>query len=280
MILQRQLGKDWLISVGYVGNAGYHLSSNAVNRRQINPALYIPGASTVANTQSRRVNPNFSSVTQYPDDYVSRYESLQIDIEKRFSRGFSLRANYTYSKLEDDEGPTTNPFNMAYNWGISSTNIPNVFHVSAVWETPTLHAGRIAGAIVNGWEMTGITTWQSGFPFTVYSGVDNSFTSIGNDRADFHGSASGQASYGSQAHALMIQQYFNTALFAPNAIGTFGNAPLNALQGPRFFDADFAAMKNFRILERARLHFQFDGHLAAAVKRALQVPPVELAEQA
>jgi hypothetical protein len=68
-----------------------------------------------------------------------------------------------------------------------------------------MHAGKIAGAIVNGREMTGITTWQSGFPFTVYSGVDNSFTGIDSDRADFHGSTIGQASYGSQAQALMIQ---------------------------------------------------------------------------
>ncbi|MEO7145519.1 MAG: TonB-dependent receptor [Bryobacteraceae bacterium] len=254
LFVQRQLGKDWLFTTGYVANAGYHLSSNAVGRLQINPAIYVPGQSTEANTQSRRINPNFGSALAYPVDLVSRYESLQVDIEKRFSRGFSLRANYTYSKLEDDEN-FTNPFNNAYNWGIANTNVPNVFHFSAVWETPHLVNGP-AGIAVNGWELTGITTWQNGFPFTIASGVDNSFSAVGSDRADFTGASIAQAVLSGQSHAQEILKYFNTSLFARNAVGTFGNSPRNALYGPRLFNQDFAAMKNFNLVEKMRLQFR------------------------
>jgi hypothetical protein len=267
MTLQRQLGTNWLFSVGYVGNAGYHLSSNAVGRQQLNPAVYVPGASTVANTQSRRLNPDFSSVGFYTTDFVSRYEALQLDVKKRFSRGFSLGANYTFSKLEDDFGAnhcdncgasTTNPFNRAFDWGISTTNVPNVFHFSAVWQVPGLRTRGVAGILVNGWEFSGITTWRNGFPFTVFSGTDNSFTGVnwGTTRADFTGSKISQAVFGDRAHGQMVQQYFNTALFTVNAVGTFGNSPLNALQGPGLFDTDFAAIKNFNIRENVRAQFR------------------------
>jgi hypothetical protein len=250
-----------------VGNAGYHLSTNAVGRQQLNPAVYVPGASTVANTQARRLNQNFSSVQEYTTDFVSRYEALQLDLQKRFSRGFSLRANYSFSKLEDDFGAnhcdgcgasTSNPYNRAFDWGISSTNVPNVFHMSVVWQAPPLKTGKLAGTLVNGWELSGVTTWQNGFPFTVFSGVDNSFTGTnwGTTNADFTGTSISQANYGGRAHGQMVQQYFNTSLFIVNAPGTFGNSPQNALQSPGLFNTDFAAMKNFKIGEDANVQFR------------------------
>ena len=267
LLVQRQAGANWLFSVGYVGNAGYHLSSNAVGRQELNPAVYIPGASTVANTQSRRLNPNFSSVQVYPTDFISRYHALQLDVQKRFARGFSLRANYTFSKLTDDLGANhcdgcgasmTNPFDRSFDYGISSTNVPNVFHLSAVWQMPRFTSGRLVGALANGWELSGVTNWRNGFPFTVFSGVDNSFTGVnwGTTRADFTGSKISEAKYGDQAHGQMVQQYFNTSLFVVNAVGTFGNSPLNALQSPGLFNTDFAAMKNFRITEEANVQFR------------------------
>ncbi len=259
LTLQRQVGANWLFSVGYFANAGYDLSSNAVGREQINPAVYIPGQSTEANTQARRVNPNFSSVMLYPTDYVSRYESVQFNAEKRLGHGLSLLANYTFSKKEDDYGPggqVTDPFDRALDWGISKDNVPNVIRFSAVWNIPRLTTNALAGVLVNGWEVTGITTWQSGFPFTVFSGVDNSLSGIGSDRADFTGSNIGQAVLKGQSTAKEIQEYFNTSLFVHNAIGTYGDSPKNALQGPRLFNQDFAAIRNFKIMEKANLQFR------------------------
>jgi hypothetical protein len=221
----------------------------------------------VANTQSRRLNPNFSNVSLYDTDFVSRYESLQVDVQKRLSRGVSLRANYTFSKLEDDFGENhcdgcgaapVNPFNYHFDWGPSATNLPHVFHFSAVWQLPGVKAKGAASTIVNGWEVTAITSWQSGFPFTIYAGVDNSFSGIdwGSTLADFTGSKIGQANFGSRSHGQMVQQYFNTSLFAVNAAGTFGNSPVNALPAPRLFDTDFAAIKNFKIRENTSVQFR------------------------
>jgi hypothetical protein len=70
--------------------------------------------------------------------------------------------------------------------------------------------------------LNSIVTWQSGFPCSVASGRDNSFSGLGRERADYIG---GDASFGSdRSHGDMVAQYFNTAVFVPNAIGTFGNS--------------------------------------------------------
>ena len=113
-----------------------------------------------------------------------------------------------------------------------------------------------ASKIINGWEITGINSWQNGFRFTVYSGVDNSFSGVGSDRADFAGSNINQAIFGDRSHAQMVNQYFNTALFTVNAVGTYGNAPRNMLANPGYFNIDLGAIKNTQITERMNLQFR------------------------
>jgi hypothetical protein len=255
--VEQQLSSNWLLSLGYIGNGGYHLSSNAIGRRQLDPSMYIPGQSTQANTQARRIDPNFSGASLYPTDLNSRYESFQVNIEKRFSKGFSLLANYTWSKAQDDEGPVVNPFNIRnFGWGDSTTDLPNVFHLSAVWDVPHAPVKGWASHIVNGWQLTGINSWQNGFRFTVYSGVNNSFTGVNSDRADFTGTSIQQAILGDRSHGQMVQQYFNTSLFTVNAVGTFGNAPRNLLENPGLFNVDLAASKYFPINDRMRFQFR------------------------
>jgi len=254
---EQQLGSNWLLSIGYFGNGGYHLSSNAIGRRPLDPSIYIPGQSTEANTQARRIDPNYSALYLYPTDLNSRYESFQVNIEKRFSKGFSVLGNYTWSKAQDDAGPVVNPFDIRkFGWGDSTTDLPNVFHLSAIWALPNAPVHGWASKIVNGWEITGIHTWQNGFRFTVYSGVNNSFSGVGNDLADFTGANIHQAILGDRPHGQMKDQYFNTSLFTVNAIGTYGNAPRNLLENPGLFNIDAAAIKNFPISERMKVQFR------------------------
>jgi hypothetical protein len=107
---------------------------------------------------------------------------------------------------------------------------------------------------VNGWELTGNTIWRSGFPFTVRSGFDNSFSGVGRDHADFLG---GQAQLDSgRSHAAEIAQWFDTSRFVPNVPGTFGNSGKNNLRGPRFFNTDIGLLKNNRLAERLTLQLR------------------------
>ncbi len=254
--LERQVGKDVVLRAAYAGNKGTYLASGVLGFREQNPAIYIPGQSTLANTQQRRLYPQLGPVGLFSSDDNSHYHSLQLNLEKRFSRGFTILANYTWSKLIDDYGPsgTTNPFNRRFDYGISNDDVPHVVHFSGLWQIPRVNVRGPADRLLNGWELTAITLWRSGFPFTVTSGVDNSFSGVGLDRADYLG---GQVSLDpGRPHGQLIANYFNTAVFARNAVGTFGSEGKNLLRGPGMFDTDLGLIKNTKITERLNTQFR------------------------
>jgi hypothetical protein len=109
--------------------------------------------------------------------------------------------------------------------------------------------------VAGGWNLTGIATLQSGNTFTVGSGVDNSRTGVGQDRADVVGDPYFS---GDRSRNDVIAQYLNKAAFAPNALGTFGAQGRNRFRGPGFANYDFGLHKNFRISERVNTQFRFE----------------------
>jgi Carboxypeptidase regulatory-like domain/TonB dependent receptor-like, beta-barrel len=256
LTVERQLARDLVVRAAYAGNKGTYIASGVQGFREQNPAVYIPGQSTSANTQQRRLYPQLGPVGLFSSDNNSHYHSLQLNLEKRFARGFTVLANYTWAKLIDNIGPsgTTNPFNRRMDYGISNDDIPHVIHFSGLWQIPHPNVHGPASRLVNGWELTAITLWRSGFPFTVTSGVDNSFSGVGADRADFLG---GKASLDpDRSHGQLIAQYFNTALFVRNAAGTFGNEGKGILRAPGVFSTDLGVLKNTRITERVNTQFR------------------------
>jgi len=250
--VERQFGTDWLLSAAYVGSGGYYISGNY----QMNPAIYVPGASTVANTQARRAYQGFTSVSQTYTDYNSQYHSLQLKAEKRFSKGFSILANYAWAKTMDDLGTTTLLLRRESFRGVSSEHVPHIFHFTTIWDVPTPHLQGPLAKLLGGWEFTSMTTWQTGFTFGVASGVDNSLTNLGGDRADFTGTDLNEVRLSGLSHAEMVDRFFNTSLFKTNAIGTFGNTGRNILHGPRFFNTDLGLIKNTGITERLKVQFR------------------------
>jgi carboxypeptidase family protein/TonB-dependent receptor-like protein len=262
LTVERQVGHDWLLRAAYLGNKGTHLST-AVDggANEANPAIYKPGQSSESNTQARRINPNFGSVGLYSSLYNSHYHALQLNLEKPLTHGFSVLANYAWSKMIDNFGIfggfNTNPFNPNFDYGLSNDDITHVVHFSGIWQIPNPKMTGVAGGFLNGWELTSVATWRSGFPFEIFSGTDNSFSGVGVDRADFIGTSLSQAKLDpGRSHGQLILQYFNPSLFVPNAVGTFGNTGRNILRGPGFFNTDFGVVKDTRITERARLQFR------------------------
>jgi carboxypeptidase family protein/TonB-dependent receptor-like protein len=260
--LERQFGQSWVARISYAGNKGTFLSSGVLGFNEQNPAIYNPAVSVeenLATTQQRRINPVFGSVGLFSSDNNSHYESLRINVEKRLSRGLSLLANYTHSRLTDDISANggngrTNPFNRSFDQGISNDDVSNVLNFSALWQLPSAPLPGLPAKLINGWELTAISNWRSGFPFSVFSNGDNSLSGIGSDRADLIG---GRASLDpNRPHGALIQEYFNVAAFGPNAISTFGNSGKNILRGPRYFNIDLGLLKNFAISERINLQFR------------------------
>jgi hypothetical protein len=247
--IERQFGKDWAMGVAVVGNNGKYLAGS----RTENPAVYIPGASTVGNTQTRRVYPNYGTISRGESRNTSLYESLQLNLEKRFSHGFSILTNYVWSKtLENAFGP--NPFDLTLERALSADDIPHNFKFSNIWEVPRAPVHGAADKILNGWQLNAVMIWQSGFPFGISSGRDNSFTG-GTDRGEYLGGGSAQLSY-DRSHAEMIQKWFDTSRFTFNPIGTFGNTGRNFLRGPRYFNTDFGLLKVIKVSGRVGLQFR------------------------
>jgi hypothetical protein len=254
--LEHQFGSSLLGRIAYSGNKGTYLANGALGFREDNPAVYIPGASTTANTQSRRLNPNFGSIGLFSSDDNSHYNSLRIVVEKRFDHDFSVQGNYTWSKMIDDFGnsSTTDPFFRRFDYGISNDDVPHVFNFSAIWHVPNSPLHGAAGLVLNGWQLSSLTNWRSGFPFSVMSGVDNSLSGVGLDRADYIG---GVATLDpNRSHGQLVAEYFNVAAFRPNALGTFGNSGKNILRGPGFYDTDLSLMKNFGVAEHTSIQFR------------------------
>jgi len=251
--LERQVGQDWVFRAAYIGNKGVHFFAAAENSREINPAIYIPGSSTVGNTQARRPYQDFGPIGLYESGNISNYHSLQLNAEKRFSHGYTVLASYTWSKKMDDY-TWTNPYNREFDYGLSREDVPHNFKFSNVWNIPNAPVQGAFRKLVNGWMVNGIVTWQSGFPFSVTSGRDNSFTGVGRDRADYIG---GTANLGyDRSHSDMVNQWFDTAVFAPNAIGTFGNSGKDIIRGPRYFNTDVGVTKRTGITERVGTEFR------------------------
>ncbi len=250
--LERQFGADWVGRAAVIGNKGTHMFAQSENSREINPAIYGLGA-TVANTQARRLYQDFGPIGFFESGNNTHYNSLQLNMEKRFSHGFTMLASYTWSKKMDDY-QWTNPFDRRFDYGIARDDVPHNFKFSNVWNVPHTPFQGVAGKLLNGWMLNSIVNWQSGFPFSVTSGRDNSLTGVGRDRADYLGGVAALDT--GRPHGELIARYFNTAAFAPNAIGTFGNSGKNILRGPRFFNTDFGATKRTALTERAAVDFR------------------------
>jgi hypothetical protein len=246
--VERQFLGNWMTGLAYVGNKG---STNT--GRIENPAVYIPGASTVGNTQQRRVYPNYGPISRSETTANTTYHSLQWNLEKRFSHGYSILTNYVWSKLLQTNW-SQDPFDLVTRETyIGSDDVPHNFKFSNIWELPKAPVSGVADKILNGWQLNAIVVWQSGFPFGISAGRDNALR--GNtDRANFVGGDSAQLSY-DRPHSEMIQQFFDTSKFVQSPTGQFGNSGQNILRGPRYFNTDFGMLKV--IQANPRLGFQF-----------------------
>jgi len=255
LTLEQQLPGDMVLSTGYVASKSSHLFGS----RNINPAIYGPGA-TVANTQARRLYSLFGPIEDEHTIGYSQYHSLQVLLRRRMSRTFTLQTAYTLSKntgytASQGEGSlgTRNPFNATLDNGILGLDATHVFSGSAVVQLPLLtNSNTFVRHVLGGWQTTGIVQIQSGFPFTVRSGADNSRTGQNLDTADLVGTPS----LTSGNRGDKVRQWFNTSAFAANALGTFGTTGINTMRGPGLWNVDVGIFKIFRFMETKELQFR------------------------
>jgi len=245
LTLERQVG-EYVARIAYVGSRGTHLP-RGVN---LNPAVYSPGATT-ATTDARRPFQPYGSISQMAFDGLANYNSLQASVNKRYSHGFTLQANYTWSKAMTYGTIVPWYFPNGRNYGPAAFDHTQRWVASYVWQEPNVTRNVAAGVLLNGWQVTGIATYQTGKPDTISSGVDNSLTNIGSDRAIYTGVSPARPD-----GADPTLEWFNQAAYAINPIGTFGTLGAGTIRSPSTFNWDMGLFKNFRVKERYSLQFR------------------------
>ena len=262
--LQRQVTSGMSIEAGYVGKLS-HFLQDTIN---INQARFIPGVdsngqplSTLANIDARRITiPNtYQKINMIQSTGNAAYHSFQFSTKYRSDR-LTLLGAYTWSRsIDTGQSPNVQGTNHHQNFldlradrGLSDFHRAHVLRISWVYGLPQWQGNRLLDAVIGGWEISGITAITSGAPFTILTGRDNARTGT-NNRADVVGNPELS---GDRGRAEKIAQYFNTAAFAPNAIGTFGNVGRNTMIGPMSSTTSLGLFKNFRLLERASLQLR------------------------
>ncbi len=267
-VLEQQLTGDLLLRAAYVGSKGEHL----LHSPEANPAIYGPGA-TPGNVNQRRIYQPLGAVELGRTDAWSKYHSLQLTAQKRYSHGFTMLVNYTWSKSIDIasygsvEYATTgpNPFNYNDNRGLADFNIPQRFVASGIWVHPGFKdTNAFARAVLGGWQSNFILTAQAGGPITVFSGVDNALMGVGGNFADLTGVDWRFSS--SRSKQDEINQWFNPAAFKINALGTIGTGRRNQLHAPGLWNLDYSAFKDFALKEQLKV--QLRGELFNAFNHA------------
>ncbi len=263
--IQHRFGANLFADVAYVGTVSQHL----YDATDLNAAVYGPGA-TEANVQSRRpILPQYyGSIPALYDDADANYHSLQVEVQKRISRNYSVQAAYTWEKSIDDHsgsliGPPPygpqNPTDLRADRGLSDFNVGQIFVVNGLWNLPSLKGKGILTAVAGGWELTGIVGYSTGNPQTVYSGEDNALIGYcralsGGERADIIGNPN---LAGGRSRTAREAEYFNTAAFVEPNPGQFGTVGRNTIINPGNLQDDLSVMKKLYILPREMGGFQF-----------------------
>lgn len=271
--IQQQLGNDYTVSVNYLGNRGSHLfMSHELNWAVPLPLNVQPASIQLSDYAARRRFSNVTCSGQPCYDTVeiddsngwSNYNSLQISVNRPMRHGLSFLSSYVYAKTidigsvagEGGSGPR-DPYNLNLDKGPSNFDVKHRFVTSLVWQIPAVSRFRgVTNVLLNNWQVNGIITVQSGFPFTVYSGPDTSLTGIGGETADPVGGISASLPSG-RSNGQRVAEYFNTAAFQVASWGTYGLVSRNSMYGPGLVNFDMSFFKSFPISERlGRIEFR------------------------
>jgi Carboxypeptidase regulatory-like domain/TonB dependent receptor len=212
LVVQRELSRNTAISVAYVGSRGVHLweqieGNPTIPTAVVNGVQYWPNAVPLCETgaiPTCRINPNFASVITNNTVGVSRYNSLQVVVNKRLSSGLEAQAAYTYghslatpigqlvnSDCAGAPGMDTGVSSdaRAYDYGPSCFDLRHNFRLSLLYHFPDLKPNGVLSKLVDGWWMGNIVSLQTGLPFTpiLASNRSNSGNlSTGADRVDIN----------------------------------------------------------------------------------------------
>jgi hypothetical protein len=289
LTIERQLGSNMLLSIGYTGSLSRHLLAvHSVSPG--NPALCLslsqpqdvaPGSplcgpfgenlvytradGTVING-TRSPYPNtIGTDAVYQNMGNANYNSLQTSLKRTAGR-LTLLASYTYGKSMDWASSIqeqVNPFNFRKEYAISAFDMKHNFVVSYNYELPFEKLFHASNRLTSGWAISGVTRFSTGLPVTFQSFGDNALVQVQNNGVN--SVSIDLPNYNPSLGPLNINHdprnnplAFNTKIFSPNVLGTFGTSSRRFFYGPGINNYDMALHKVTRLTEASSLEFRFE----------------------
>jgi hypothetical protein len=202
--------------------------------------------------------PVFSSIFAQDTIANSAYNSLQGFLEKRFAHGLQFTAAYTWSKSIDQassfEG-ILNPIDPKRSRSLSAFDARHRVVLSYYWELPVPKYAGAKGQVLNGWALSGITTFQTGFPIRITT-LDDQELMYSFD-FELPGEPDLVAPFRTMKPQSNGNYFFDPSLFSEdNTFGRIGNSPRTICCGPHISQTDFAILKTFAISEHKRIDFR------------------------
>lgn len=282
--IQRELPGQVLLDVGYAGSRGLKFADNITLNQLPDVALQLGDAlrqqvpnpffgqirvgplsnRTVSRAQLLRPFPHFDGVTAQNSNWSSStYNALQAKVEKRYAKGFTMLASYTYSKLMDNStgvfsgeplggGGFQNWNDLRPDWAVSSLDQTQRLVFNTVYALPFFRSGKgIAGKLLGGWEAGFIASAFSGGPLGVVSAVNNTFAQGGGQRPHWSGVTP-------RLDAPTPDRWLDSSVFSVPAPYTFGNAPrtFGGARSDVTQQFDLSIHKNTGITEKIRIQFR------------------------
>jgi hypothetical protein len=270
--IEKTLGKDLLLQVGYVGSAAHRLLTTA----DINQAAFVPSeaaieysptstpaqvaaaqAAIAATRPYAATFPDFGIINQIETNGNSNYNALQAVFKIREWHRFTSQFTYTWAHGLDDMTAyrgtlPQDSFNLKGDSGNMDFDTRHNFTAVMNYDLPNASRWK---PLLNGWALSSLVSLHTGQPFTVFSSTDNTGTNEGEQRADLIGDPFAGTSHSFNKAGVM---WLNQAAFANPAPGTQGNSARNAFYGPGYASTDFSVIKNTKITERIGTQFRIE----------------------
>ncbi len=277
--LERQLGPDSRVQIAYVGNKGTHLLG-ILDMNQVPLGAFAGetgcvggGSATCPEEQAVRPFLGYDAIDSVAPFFTSNYNSLQLSFQRHMGAGLTVGAAYTWSRdlsnsSTDRSTAPYDTYNFDADYGPTNFSRSQVLTFNYIYQLPFLRHGHgwITTAF-GGWELSGITTIETGVPLTIFQFNDpfncDQIVAAGAPcpAGTFPGGVgilpsavtprpdiTGNPNNGPQT----AQQWFNTSVFTP-AVGHFGDSGSGVAYGPGLDNWDIALMKNFRVHEKVNL---------------------------
>ncbi len=267
--VQRELPLAFVVDVTYVGRRGLYTQRER-NINQLPEGTLTNPANKDVNIAALRPYKGYGAIRLSENAGYSKYQSLQISADRRYTKGLKVGFAYTLGKSEDNASDKRNIIWNTYNdasfWGPSSFDRRHVVSLYYIYDLPFWkEGGSLVKSALGGWQISGATFARTGTPFSITRTDDKAGVGEGSNGqpvdlvGDVHANANGKFSGGVVSGVAQDQNFwFNPAAFkeVPTGAGRFGNAPRDLIYGPGDQQWDIALFKNFSLGGTRKVQFR------------------------